>query len=53
MNQKDTAARNDGGGNHSSRGMKTNSILFTIMMIDWIDNQSFFDHLVRVSSGGG
>ena len=47
------AIRNDGGGNRSADGMKANSVLFTIMATDRINGASFFDHLVRVSSGDG
>ena len=33
--------------------MKDNSVLFTIMATDRINGASFFDHLVRASSGDG
>ena len=34
-------------------GMKVNLALFTIMAADRINGVSFFDHLVRASSGDG
>ena len=52
-NRKVVAVRNDGGGNRSVKGMKANSILFTVMLTDWVNGQSFFDHLVQASSGDG
>ena len=53
VNRKFVAIRNDGGGNRSADGMKANSVLFTIMATDRINGASFFDHLVRASSGNG
>ena len=53
VNRKFVAIRNDGGGNRSSDGMEANSVLFTIKATDRINGASFFDHLVRASSGDG
>ena len=53
VNRKFVAIRSDGGGNRSADGMEANSVLFTIMATDRINGTSFFDHLVRASSGDG
>ena len=53
VNRKFVAIRSDGGGNRSVDGMKANSVLFTIMATDRLNGASFFDHLVRASSGDG
>ena len=53
VNRKFVAIRNDDGGNRSANGMKANSVLFTIMATDRVNGASFFDHLVRASSGDG
>ena len=53
VSRKFAVIRSDGGGNHSADGMKVNSGLFTIMATDRINGVSFFDHLVRASSGDG
>lgn len=53
VNRRFTSIRGDGGGNRSQKGMNANSILFTVMATDWINKASFFDHLVRSSSGYG
>ena len=50
-NRKVVAARSDGGGNRSGKGMETNSILFTNMVTDWLAGRSFFDHMVLAASG--
>ena len=52
-NRKVVAARSDGGGNRSGKGMETNSILFTNMVTDWLAGRSFFDHMVLAASGDG
>ena len=51
VNRLFKSIRSDGGGNRSQKGMDTNSILFTIMATDWINKNSFFDHLMRSASG--
>ncbi len=53
VNRKFVAIRNDGGRNRLADGMEANSVLLTIMATDRINGASFFDHLVRVSSGDG
>ena len=53
VNRRFVAVRNDGGGNRTQKGMDANSILFTIYATDWINGNSFFDHLVRAASGDG
>ncbi len=52
-NRRFVAVRSDGGGNRSRKGMDANSILFTLLATDRINKDSFFDHLVRSSSGDG
>ena len=52
-NRKVVAARSDGGGNRSGKGMEANSILFTNMVTDWLAGRSFFDHMVLAASGDG
>ena len=52
-NRKMVAARSDGGGNRSGKGMEANSILFTNMVTDWLAGRSFFDHMVLAASGDG
>ena len=51
--RKLVAARNDSGGSRSEKGMEANSILFTNMLTDWLNGRSFFDHMVRATSGDG
>ena len=51
--RKVVAARSDGEGNRSGKGMETNSILFTNMVTDWLADRSFFDHMVLAASGDG
>ena len=51
VNRRFVAIRSDGGGNRSQKGMDANSILFTLLATDRINANSFFDHLVRSSSG--
>ena len=53
VNRRFVAIRNDGGGNRSADGIEANPVLFTIMATDRINGASFFDHLVRASSGDG
>ena len=50
-NRKMVAVRDDGGGNRSEKGMRANSILFTVMSTDRINGLSFFDHIVQATSG--
>ena len=52
-NRKVVAARSDGGGNRSGKGMEANSILFTNIVTDWLAGRSFFDHMVLAASGDG
>ena len=52
-NRKVVAARSDGGGNRSGKGMGANSILFTNMVTDRLAGRSFFDHMVLAASGDG
>ena len=52
-NRKVVAARSDGGGNRSGKGMEANSILFTNMVTDWLAGKSFFDHMMLVAPGDG
>ena len=51
MNRKVVCVRDDGGGNRSEKGMKANSILFTAMATDLLNDVSFFDHIVEAASG--
>ena len=51
VNRRFVAVRNDGGGNRTQMGMDANSVLFTIYATDWINGNSFFDHLVKAASG--
>ena len=51
MNRKAVCVRDDGGGNRSERGMRANSILFTAMATDLLNDVSFFDHIVEAASG--
>lgn len=53
VNRQFVATRSDGGGNRSPKGMEANSVLFTIWATDWINGVSFFDHVMRASSGDG
>ena len=53
VNRRFVAVRSDGGGNRTQKGMDANSIIFTIYATDWINGNSFFDHLVRSASGDG
>ena len=52
-NQRFAAVRGDGGGNRTQKGMDANSTVFPIYATDWINGDSFFDHLVRSASGDG
>ena len=45
--------KKNGGGNRSQKGMDANSVLLTIMATDHITGSSFFEHVVRSSSGDG
>ena len=45
--------RGDGGGNRTEKGMRANSILFTIKLTDKINGRSFYDHMIRVASASG
>ena len=45
--------RGDGGGNRTEKGMKANSILFTIKLTDKMNMRSFYDHIVRAASASG
>ena len=51
VNRLFKSIRDDGGGNRTQKGMDANSILFTIMATDWINDASFFDHLIRSANG--
>ena len=53
VNRRFKVIRTDGGGNRSQKGMDANSVLFTIMATDWINKDSFFEHLMRAASGDG
>ena len=45
--------RGDGGGNRTEKGMKANSILFTIKLTDKINGRSFYDHMMHAASASG
>ena len=45
--------RGDGGGNRTEKGMRANSILFTIKLTDKINERSFYDHMIRAASASG
>ena len=45
--------RGDGGGNRTEKGMRANSILFTIKLTDKINMKSFYDHIIRAASASG
>ena len=45
--------RGDGGGNRTEKGMRANSILFTIKLTDKINGRSFYDHIIRAASASG
>ena len=45
--------RGDGGGNRTEKGMRANSILFTIKLTDKINGRSFYDHMIRAASASG
>ena len=47
------SVRSNGGGNRTQKGMDANSILFTIMATDWINDNNLYEHLVRSASGDG
>ena len=47
MNRKFAAARNDGGGNRSSRGSEANSVLFTIYATCKVRDASFYDVMLN------
>ena len=54
VNRRFVAVRNDCGGNRTQKGMDTNPILLSILATDWINGNSFFDHLVKsLASGDG
>ncbi len=56
VNRRFVAVRSDGGGgggDRTQKGMDTNSIIFPIYATDWINGNSFFDHLVKSASGDG
>ena len=42
--------RGDGGGNRTEKGMRANSILFTIKLTDKINGKSFYDYMMRAAS---
>ena len=45
--------RGDGGENRTEKGMKANSILFTIKLTDKINGRSFYDHMMHAASASG
>ena len=45
--------RGDGGGNRTEKGMRANSILFTIKLTDKINMRSFYDHIIRAAAASG
>ena len=45
--------RGDGGGNRTEKGMRANSILFTIKLTDKINGRSFYDHMMHAASASG
>ena len=53
VNRKFVAIRDDGGGNRSSEGMGANSMLFTVFATCMVLNTSFFEEVIRHSSGDG
>ena len=53
MNRKFVAIRDGGGGNRSSDGMEANSIPFTEFAACRVLNTSFFEEVIRHSSGDG
>ena len=53
MNRKFVSIRDDGGGNRSPEGMEANSILFTVYATSKVINTSFFEEIIRYSSGDG
>ena len=53
VNRVMVCVRGDGGGNRTEKGMKTNSILFTIKLTDKINMKSFYDHMIRAASVSG
>ena len=53
VNRVVVCVRSDGGGNRTEKGMKTNSILFTIKLTDKINMKSFYDHMIRAASVSG
>ena len=42
--------RGDGGGNRTEKGMRANSILFTIKLTDKINGKSFYDHMIHAAT---
>ena len=42
-----------GGGNRTEKGMRANSILFTIKLTDKINGRSFYDRMIRAASASG
>ena len=53
LNKFFNGARSNGGGNRSTKGMKANSILFTVMLTDHLNQSNFFDHIVHALGGSG
>ena len=45
--------RGDGGRNRTEKGMRANSILFTIKLNGKINGRSFYDHMIRAASASG
>ena len=45
--------RGDGEENRTEKGMKANSILFTIKLTDKINGRSFYDHMMHAASASG
>ena len=52
-NRVAVCVRGDGGGNRTKKGMRANSILFTIKLTDKINMKSFYDHMIRAASASG
>ena len=45
--------RGDGGGNRTEKGMRANSILFTIKLTDKTNGRNFYDHMMHAASASG
>ena len=41
------------GETETEKGMRANSILFTIKLTDKINGRSFYDHMIRAASASG